>query len=295
MGYREDKIATELIRKKERELGRKLTNEEVVENFQEAEKKVEKQRKEHKREHRISKIKRKIVAILATLGIAIGGGTVLLNPGEEPEPEHPSGQETDIDNGKNNETSKTDREKFLEGLQEGVGENTNEGEQDIENTIDKILQEYNAKLPEGEKIDKDDLGIIFRDNVGEGHVIEVTSEDGEISYVENPLITGDLPEGQEWVEAQYVDDEYILVDTENEDILGGMVTLDNELKELDAHYVNFGGKEYAKNDQTYVGIPEDVDLEKAYKDFSDYYQTRVQQQEQQAKNESQIQDDGRDR
>lgn len=257
---REERVteyANKIIGKRERKLGRKLTEEEIVEAFQRSERREEKRIKRN----------RKIVAILTALGI---GGIALLNSGEkpEPEPELPSGQETDIDDEKDNEKPKTDREKWLEGLQ-------------VTDTIDSILQEYNDNLPEEEKINKNDLGIILRENIGEGHVIQVTSGNGEISYVENPLLSGILPEGQEWVEGQDINDEYILVDTENNSTVAGMGTIDNMKTEIDVQYANFGGQEYVKNDETYVGLPEGVDLEEAYEDFSNYYQFRLQQQEKQ--------------
>lgn len=259
---REERVteyANKIIGKRERKLGRKLTEEEIVEAFQRSERREEKRIKRN----------RKIVAILTALGI---GGIALLNSGEkpepEPEPEPPSGQETDIDDEKDNEKPKTDREKWLEGLQ-------------VTDTIDSILQEYNDNLPEEEKINKNDLGIILRENIGEGHVIQLTSGNGEISYVENPLLSGILPEGQEWVEGQDINDEYILVDTENNSTVAGMGTIDNMKTEIDVQYANFGGQEYVKNDETYVGLPEGVDLEEAYEDFSNYYQFRLQQQEKQ--------------
>ena len=257
---REERVteyANKIIGKRERKLGRKLTEEEILEAFQRSERREEKRIKRN----------RKIVAILTALGI---GGIALLNSGEkpEPEPELPSGQETDIDDEKDNEKPKTDREKWLEGLQ-------------VTDTIDSILQEYNDNLPEEEKINKNDLGIILRENIGEGHVIQVTSGNGEISYVENPLLSGILPEGQEWVEGQDINDEYILVDTENNSTVAGMGTIDNMKTEIDVQYANFGGQEYVKNDETYVGLPEGVDLEEAYEDFSNYYQFRLQQQEKQ--------------
>ena len=210
----------------------------------------------------------KRIAIFFGSLLLIRGGVELLTSGEKPEPEPPSGQETDIDDEKDNEKPKTDREKWLEGLQ-------------VTDTIDSILQEYNDNLPEEEKINKNDLGIILRENIGEGHVIQVTSGNGEISYVENPLLSGILPEGQEWVEGQDINDEYILVDTENNSTVAGMGTIDNMKTEIDVQYANFGGQEYVKNDETYVGLPEGVDLEEAYEDFSNYYQFRLQQQEKQ--------------
>lgn len=273
---REERVteyANELMRRKERKKGRELTPEEINEAFRRAD--------------RRENIKRRLAKILAVFGITVTiGGVALLNSGKEPEPEHPSGQETDIDNEKDNEKPKTNREKWLEGIQEEVGENPNQTKQDIENTIDEILEQYNANLLEQAQIDKDDLGIILRENMGEGHVIEVTSANGEISYVENPLITGQLPEGEEWVEAKDIKDEYILVDTENNNTITGIGTINSEITEIDVQYASFGGKEYVKNDQTYVGLPEAVDLEKAYKDFSDYYQFRVQQQEEQQRNDA---------
>lgn len=252
--------ANKLMAKKEKRYRRDLTPEEIAEAFKKAD----------RREERREKIKKKFIGFLAIFGVTVtvGGAAFLLNSGKEPEPKSPSGQETDIDNEKDNETPKTDREKFLEGLQ-------------VNDTIDAILEEYNGNLPEEEKINKNDLGIILRENMGEGHVIQVTSENGEISYVENPLINGSLPEGQKWVNAQDVEEEYILVDTENNSTVAGMGTIDNMKTEIDVQYASFGGQEYVKNAETYIGLPEGVDLEEAYEDFSEYYQFRLQQQEKQ--------------
>ena len=265
------KYANKLMAKKEKRYRRDLTPEEIAEAL----KKVD------RREERREKIKKKFIGFLAIFGVTVtvGGAAFLLNSGKEPEPKSPSGQETDIDNEKDNETPKTDREKFLEGLQ-------------VNDTIDAILEEYNGNLPEEEKINKNDLGIILRNNVGPGHIREVISEDGKIDYIENPLVSGDLPEEQKWVDEQKIGNEYILVDTENNSTVAGMGTIDNTKTEIDVQYASFGGQEYVKNDETYIGLPEGVDLEEAYEDFSDYYEFRVQQQEEQQKNETQVQNNG---
>ena len=285
---KEDRVteyANKIMEKRERKLRRKLTKEEIDEAFQIAD----------RREEKRIRMKRKIVGILAALGITIGGGAALLTAGGDNEPKTPTGQETDIDNEKENETSKTEREKFLEELQEGVGENVNETEENLDSVINEILEKYNANLLEEAQIDKDDLGIIHRDNMGEAQIFQTTSPDGEIIYVNNPLVSGILPEGQEWVEAQYIDDEYILVDTENNNTIAGIGTIHDAKTEIDVQYADFGGTEYVKNNQTYVGIPEDMNIEEAYEDFSEYYQSRVQQQEGQQQSNAQIQNDGWDR
>ena len=285
---KEDRVteyANKIMEKRERKLRRKLTKEEIDEAFQIAD----------RREEKRIRMKRKIVGILAALGITIGGGAALLTAGGDNEPKTPTEQETDIDNEKDNETSKTEREKFLEELQEGVGENVNETEENLDSVINEILEKYNANLLEQAQIDKDDLGIIHRDNMGEAQIFQTTSPDGEIIYVNNPLVSGILPEGQEWVEAQYIDDEYILVDTENNNTIAGIGTIHDAKTEIDVQYADFGGTEYVKNNQTYVGIPEDMNIEEAYEDFSEYYQSRVQQQEGQQQGNAQIQNDGWDR
>lgn len=285
---KEDRVteyANKIMEKRERKLRRKLTKEEIDEAFQIAD----------RREEKRIRMKRKIVGILAALGITIGGGAALLTAGGDNEPKTPTEQETDIDNEKDNETSKTEREKFLEELQEGVGENVNETEENLDSVINEILEKYNANLLEEAQIDKDDLGIIHRDNMGEAQIFQTTSPDGEIIYVNNPLVSGILPEGQEWVEAQYIDDEYILVDTENQNTIAGIGTIHDAKTEIDVQYADFGGTEYVKNNQTYVGIPEDMNIEEAYADFSEYYQSRVQQQEGQQQSNAQIQNDGWDR
>ena len=285
---KEDRVteyAIKIMEKRERKLRRKLTKEEIDEAFQIAD----------RREEKRIRMKRKIVGILAALGITIGGGAALLTAGGDNEPKTPTEQETDIDNEKDNETSKTEREKFLEELQEGVGENVNETEENLDSVINEILEKYNANLLEEAQIDKDDLGIIHRDNMGEAQIFQTTSPDGEIIYVNNPLVSGILPEGQEWVEAQYIDDEYILVDTENQNTIAGIGTIHDAKTEIDVQYADFGGTEYVKNNQTYVGIPEDMNIEEAYADFSEYYQSRVQQQEGQQQSNAQIQNDGWDR
>lgn len=83
--------ANKLMTRKERKNGRKLTPDEIEEAFKRAD----------RREKRRERIKKRIAKILAVFGITVTiGGVALLNSGEKPEPKHPSGQETDIDNEK---------------------------------------------------------------------------------------------------------------------------------------------------------------------------------------------------
>ncbi len=224
-----------------------------------------------------NRMSRRIAIFLGAIGITTAG-VAMLTSGDGKEPTEPDKPTVETEE-QGLEEEKTDREKFIDELKEGVGENTNEIEENLENVIDEILEQYNANLSDEEKIDKDDLGIILRENIGEGHIREITLEDGEKSYVENPLVTGNLPDGEEWIAADQIDDEYILVDTENNTTIAGIGTIDSTKYEIDIEYADFNGTEYVKNEGTYVGLPENTDLEEAYEDFADYYQSRTQQQE----------------
>ncbi len=215
-------------------------------------------------------------------------GHALLTDGNQvKEPDNKTNIE--MDNQENTEINK--REAYLQELQDMSQYDNIDVSKEQENDtkiIDQILENYNGNLLEQAEIDKEDLGIILQTYVGNGHIIKDISETGEISYIQNASkITYDLEPGQEWVEENAVGNVYILVDTEHNNTVAGIGLVEGNYCEIDVEQVRTGQNEgiYEKNDETYVGLPEGVDNAEAYKNFSNYYQERVEKQQATEKNE----------
>ena len=230
-----------IIKEMEKDTGEKISPNQKSEATKEANKTL------------FQRMRKRIAVALGAIGITVGGVALALNSGEKPEPEPPSGQETDIDDEKDNETPKTDREKFIEELQEGVGENTNETEETLENIIDEIIEKYDEKLPEGETLD---LGVISEGSGSIGQFMQKAS--GE--KVKEPISADQLEEGQ-----VYIDDEvkagYYLVNNNNNETIAGVIETTEGYDEVTANYVNIrdaNGNEtvYTRNPDTYVDLEE---------------------------------------
>lgn len=246
--------------------------------------------KNSKKQKNQNKLIVKLKKLLAVLGFSatIGGvaalGTGVINP----QPKSPQETTEDITKDKNNEKSK--KETYMDGIKVDIAPeqpriNSNEKTEDI---VDKILEEYNNNLEElGQtKITKENLGCILQSTVGDGRVIEETMENGEKLYTEDPRQSGILPENKKWISAEEIGDVYVLVDTNSNSIISSTGEINNEIQEIMPKYLEFGGKEYNIDEQTYVGIP-DSDIQKTktdnlketYKDFKKYYNDRVKAQE----------------
>ena len=240
-------------------------------------------------------IRKAFIAALASLGIAVGGQALL------PEGNEGEKQETTQEN----ETTNSKKESYLKELHVDVDSNvinkeeTSQEEKDTQ-LIDQILAAYNANLLEQAKITKDDLGIILQKDFENSpmELIREIDENGEISYIENvSKSAADLTPNRELAEQENVGDIYVLVDTENNATIAGMGAIDDNYYEINIENIRGdNGIQYIQNPDTYVGIPEDIDrenaddMENAYKNFSNYYQERVNQL---AEKEAQIEDDGR--
>ena len=245
-------------------------------------------------------IRKAFIAALASLGIAVGGQALL------PEGNEGEKQETTQEN---ETTTNSKKESYLKELHVDVDSNvinkeeTSQEEKDTQ-LIDQILAAYNANLLEQAKITKDDLGIILQKDFENSpmELIREIDENGEISYIENvSKSAADLTPNRELAEQENVGDIYVLVDTENNVPIAGIGSIEQNY--VDNYYeINIenirgdNGIQYIQNPDTYVGIPEDIDrenaddMENAYKNFSNYYQERVNQL---AEKEAQIEDDGR--
>ena len=224
------------------------------------------------------RMRTRIIALLGALGVATAGGHALLNNGSD----NVQDTKTKIES---TNTGKTTRDPFKEGI-------------NFDTTIvDKILVEYNANLPEEEKITEDDLGIVLQENMGDGHVIKDVSEDGEVSYIENHYkgLTG-IEENQEWVSGEEVDSILSLFDKNSKNTIAGICEIDEEYHEIDLERLMVGNTEYIKDEQTYVGIPKDVDIKDVYKNFENYYKKRLNKLENQkhAENVKEKTDDERE-
>ena len=233
-------------------------------------------------------IRNTIIAILGSIGIVVGGQSLLTDGNEGKQPDNKTNMEMDNEN----TTSTTKRDEYLQELQDlSQYQDLEDSQKEIRDTriIDEILKMYNGNLLEQAEIDKDDLGIIFQDHVGEGHIIEKHSEDGEVSYIENASkTTEDLQAGETWVESKDIGHIYVLVDNENNNTVAGIGAIDKAYHEIDVEQIRANGIVYEKNDQTYVGLPEEYELQYIDENFGNYFQDRQEKVKQEQKEDNEI-------
>lgn len=233
-------------------------------------------------------IRNTIIAILGSIGIVVGGQSLLTDGNEGKQPDN----KTNIEMDNENTTSTTKRDEYLQELQDlSQYQDLEDSPKEIRDTriIDEILKMYNGNLLEQAEIDKDDLGIIFQDYVGEGHIIEKHSEDGEVSYIENASkTTEDLQAGETWVESKDIGHIYVLVDNENNNTVAGIGAIDKAYHEIDVEQIRANGIVYEKNDQTYVGLPEEYELQYIDENFGNYFQDRQEKVKQEQKEDNEI-------
>ena len=221
-------------------------------------------------------IRNTLIAILSSIGIAVGGQALLPDGNEGKQPDN----KTNIEMENESDTSTTKRDEYLQELRDmSQSDGTENLQEELGDThiVNEILNMYNDNLLEQAKIDKDDLGIIFQDYVGEGHIIEKSSEDGEISYIEDASkVTKDLQAGESWVESNDIGHVYVLVDTEHNNTIAGIGLINEQYHEIDVEQIRnlSNGTVYEKNNQTYVGLPEEYELQDIDKNFSNYFQER---------------------
>ena len=221
-------------------------------------------------------IRNTLIAILSSIGIAVGGQALLPDGNEGKQPDN----KTNIEMENESDTSTTKRDEYLQGLRDmSQYQGTENLREELSDThiVDEILKMYNDNLLEQAEIDKNDLGIIFQDYVGEGHIIEKRSEDGEISYIEDASkVTQNLQAGESWVESNDIGHVYVLVDTEHNNTIAGIGLINEQYHEIDVEQIRnlSNGTVYEKNNQTYVGLPEEYELQDIDKNFSNYFQER---------------------
>ena len=221
-------------------------------------------------------IRNTIIAILGSIGLTVGAQALLPDGNEGKQPDN----KTNIEMENESDTSTTKRDEYLQELRDmSQYDGTENLQEELGDThiVNEILNMYNDNLLEQAKIDKDDLGIIFQDYVGEGHIIEKSSEDGEISYIEDASkVTKDLQAGESWVESNDIGHVYVLVDTEHNNTIAGIGLINEQYHEIDVEQIRnlSNGTVYEKNNQTYVGLPEEYELQDIDKNFSNYFQER---------------------
>lgn len=221
-------------------------------------------------------IRNTIIAILGSIGLTVGAQALLPDGNEGKQPDN----KTNIEMENESDTSTTKRDEYLQELRDmSQYDSTENLQEELGDThiVNEILNMYNDNLLEQAKIDKDDLGIIFQDYVGEGHIIEKSSEDGEISYIEDDSkVTKDLQAGESWVESNDIGHVYVLVDTEHNNTIAGIGLINEQYHEIDVEQIRnlSNGTVYEKNNQTYVGLPEEYELQDIDKNFSNYFQER---------------------
>ena len=150
---REDRItylANKKIDRIEQKRGSKLEEKEIIDVFDDAEKYVKaKDKAKRQKQKQRRKLRNKIIAILGALGITIGGGHVLLTSGET--------QDANIKVEENN-TKDDSNSKFRDEMKVNEAEEYETEEYAINSMlIDEILESYNSKLNDENKIDKTDL------------------------------------------------------------------------------------------------------------------------------------------
>ena len=266
----------------------KKIQKEIAKKEQRAGKKLSKigRRKVAQRVIQRTKIRNRAIAMLAALGITVGGVQGLLTDGNNTKmPDNR--QHIEMENEEKPVINK--KEAYLKELHVDVEQQPIENQQQEEidtHIIDQILEAYNGNLLEQAEIDKNDLGIIKQTIVADGHMIRETSQEGEISYIED-YSKMQLEDNQEWVGGSVIDSTYILVDTEHNNTIAGIGSISGDLYEIDVEKVKAGDNrtEYVKNEQTYAGLPEGVELEEVYENFSNYYEERLVNIQQAEKNE----------
>ncbi len=145
-----NRIANKKLDIMEQKRGKKVKNEEIIKVFNDAEnfvEKKEKEKKEKKQKNKKQRIKwrNRIIAILGALGITIGGGQALLTSGDDI-------KEDNIKVTENNGNNKNLNSEFREKIKVDQTEEAKD-----EKIIDEILEKYNSKLDEENKIEKTDL------------------------------------------------------------------------------------------------------------------------------------------
>lgn len=226
-------------------------------------------KKAHKKAKKIlyRRIRKRIThSIALSFGIVgiTAGAAGLLNEAQSPEPK------TGIESDNNKETKKN---KFFQELQEYEKGSEN----DPNNITNLMFNEYTNNLQEqGQSpITKDDMSVIEQTNMGEAHVIKMTIGEGEDArevYIEDPLKKGTLPEEQEWVEAKDIDKIMVFVDTKNKNIIGGLGEINDAYSEVVVVNTRYGNDEYTMNESTYAGLPEGIDIQKAFEESERYSQ-----------------------
>ena len=176
-------------------INREMSKKRVLEKRDLTQSEINKIKREVEQEYKRARALRKRIAYfvagaLSIVGVTVGGHA-LLNSGDEV----PKENKTAIESTANTEQETTKQEKsardaYLEELQEYNTEVTFET-QNEENIVEEILESYNANLETSEKIDKDNLGIIQQEDMGEGHFLKTISEDGTVSYEEVLIKTDD--------------------------------------------------------------------------------------------------------
>lgn len=213
---------------------------------------------------RIRKRIGKSIALAFGIVTVTAGAAGLLNEGQSSEPK------TGIESENDKETKKN---QFFKELQEYEKESEN----DPNNITNLIFDQYISNLQEQglSEITKDDMSVIEQTNMGEAHVIKMTIGEGEDAkevYVEDPLTTGTLPENQKWVDAKDIDKIMVFVDTKNKNTIGGIGKIHDAYSEVVVVNTRYGGDEYTMNVNTYAGVPEGVDMQKAFEQSELYCQ-----------------------
>lgn len=143
------KLANKGIKRREQQTGRKADNKEIAIIFKKAEQTIK--QKEKKKKLKKKKIRNMIIGALGLVGISIAGYE-LLTDGNEPKVPSQHSTETTKKEKEHGNKNKDYRETMKVEANEMLEQN------DTSYTlVDEILEKYNSKLTEENKIEKEDL------------------------------------------------------------------------------------------------------------------------------------------
>lgn len=196
------------------------------EGEKEARKRAIERRKEIKRKKEMKQIKILGVASVLSIGAILGLGSHMDKKVNEAAKQLV--MESENYNREREEAQRNEKEEWLNGIKVNAA-TRNEAEAENTDVIEKIIERYNEKLPEGmEEISKEDIGII-KENLGEGNIYRETDEEGQTKYIQN--YTGSTEQDNselDWVEAKDIGEVIAILDKENHTTIAGMGIIDGD-------------------------------------------------------------------
>lgn len=196
------------------------------EGEKEARKRAIERRKEIKRKKEMKQIKILGVASVLSIGAILGLGSHMDKKVNEAAKQLV--MESENYNREREEAQRNEKEEWLNGIKVNAA-TRNEAESENTDVIEKIIERYNEKLPEGmEEISKEDIGIV-KENLGEGNIYRETDEEGQTKYIQNYTGSAEQDNSElDWVEAKDIGEVIAILDKENHTTIAGMGIIDGD-------------------------------------------------------------------